>query len=173
MRGDREAHALLGNWGKLKSLLRYQKWGDLEFQREALTARVAREEGDDIGATSHWAAAVTLAADRRTALSALGRFAVAWKWEKEYTSLCWTIANGRGQQASALHQLLQKYTAEAKTRDILRVYTRMLELDSENLNLKNNRGPLNGKGTLISSLHPSLSTVLCLSPFVFCFWSLL
>ena len=108
-----EAHALLGNWGKLKSLLRYQKWGDLEFQREALTARVAREEGDDIGAGSHWTAAVTLAADRRTALSALGRFAMAWKWEKEYTSLCWTIANGRSQQASALHQLLQKYTAEA------------------------------------------------------------
>ena len=133
-----EAHALLGNWGKLKSLLQYQKWGDLEFQREALTARVDREEGDEMGASSHWTAAVALAADRRTALSALGRFATAWKWEKEYTSLCWTIANGRGHQTSALHQLLRKYTAEGRTRDILRVYNRMLELDPENLNIKNN-----------------------------------
>jgi tetratricopeptide (TPR) repeat protein len=134
-----EAHALLGNWGKLKSLLRFQKWGELEFQREALTARVLREEsGDETGARSHWAAAVALAGERREALSALGRFAVTWKWEEEYTNLLWVIANGRDQPAVALQQLMKKYTAEGKTRDLLRVFNRMLELDPQNIETKNN-----------------------------------
>lgn len=138
-----EAHALLANWGKLKSLMRFQKWGDLEFQREALQARVARAEDDAPGAISHWQAAVQLASDRKEALGALGRFAIAWEWTEEYTNLLWVIANGnsaalRSQQAPALQQLLKKYTIEGKTRDLLRVFSRMLEIDGKNLNAKNN-----------------------------------
>ncbi|MEO7319560.1 MAG: hypothetical protein ABIZ56_11275, partial [Chthoniobacteraceae bacterium] len=133
-----EAHALLGNWGKLKSLLRFQKWGELEFQREALIARVAREEGDDSGAQAHWGAAVTLSAGRDVALSALARFASAWKWDEEYMNLLWVIANGDSSPAPALQQLLKRYTAEGKTRDLLRVLNRILALDPQNLIAKNN-----------------------------------
>lgn len=133
-----EAHALIGNWGKLKSLLRSQKWGDLEFQREALFARVAREEGDDSGAQAHWGVAVNLSAGRDVALSALARFTSAWKWDEEYMNLLWVMANGSGSQAAALQQLLRRYTAEGKTRDLLRVFNRILELDPQNLHTKNN-----------------------------------
>lgn len=133
-----ESHALLGNWGKLKSLLRFQKWGELEFQREALTARVAREEGDEIGSQSHWAAAVALAADREDSLTALMRFTTTWKWQDEHTNLLWAIANGRNRSMPALQQLLRKYSSEGKTRDLLRVFSRMLEIDPQNMNAKNN-----------------------------------
>ena len=133
-----EAHALTGGWGKLKSILRFQKWGELEFQREALTARVAQNDGDDTGAHSHWAAAMALAGERREALGALGRFAQAWKWDEEYTNVVWAFANGRDHPMSALQELLGKFTSEGKTRGILRVFNRMLELDPQNLNAKNN-----------------------------------
>ena len=133
-----EAHALLGNWSKLKSVLKFQKWGELEFQREALVARVTREEGDEAGSHSHWNAAVTLAAERRDAHAALARFAVAWKWEEEYTNLLWVIAKGRNDPMMALQKLLQKYHADGNTRELLSVFNRMLELEPQNLNTKNN-----------------------------------
>ena len=133
-----EAHALLGNWGKLKTMLKFQKWGELEFQREALTARVTREEGDEAGAHSHWNAAVTLATERRDALSALARFAGAWNWDEEYTNLLWVIARGRNEPMMALQRLLRKYTAEGNTRELLSVFNRLMELDPQNLNTKNN-----------------------------------
>ena len=133
-----EAHTLLGNWGKLKSLLRFQKWSNLEYEREALTARVSKEENDDAGRRSHWSAAVALASDRREALSALGRLAKAWHWDEEYTNLLWIVANGRSDQAGALQQLLKKYGDEGKTRDLLRVFNRMLDLNPQDMNAKNN-----------------------------------
>ena len=136
--GVAEAHALLENWGPLKTMLKFQKWGDLEFQREALTARVTRQEGDEAGAHSHWNAAVTLAGERRDALSALARFASAWKWDDEYTNLLWVIARGRNEPAMALQRLLRKYTMEGNTRELLSVFNRMTELDPQNLNTKNN-----------------------------------
>ena len=146
---DVEAGPHKDNWDSLKPdaaetqvsvplFLGAKKWGDLEFQREALTARVARAEDDTPGASSHWSAAVQLAGDRRESLTALARFATAWGWDDEFINLLWVVANGRTQQSGALQQLLRKYTAEGKTRDLLRVFSRMLEIDGQNLTTKNN-----------------------------------
>ena len=133
-----EAHALAGNWDKLKHILRFQKWGDLAYQHEALTARVAREDGDENGAQSHWNAAVTMASDHNESLAAMGRFAARWKWDKEYIDLLWLIANRPNQPEDALRQLMKKYTDEGQTRDLLRVFNRMLEINPKNLEAKNN-----------------------------------
>ena len=133
-----EAHVLLGNWGKLRSLMRFQNWGELEFQRLAIEARVLREDGDAAGSASRWASAVAKAGERKVALAALARFAKAWKWEEEFTNLLWVIANGQSDQSPALQQLLKKYSAEGKTRDLLRVFSRMLKIDEKNLSAKNN-----------------------------------
>ena len=138
-----EAHTLLGNWGKLNSLLRLQKdWGDLQFQYEALSARVARAEGNIDSSKSHWTAAVQLAAGKKEPLAALERFVLAWGWEEEYTNLLWDVAKGGAQSRAALQQLLRKYTAEGNARDLLRVFNLMYEDDVKNkitnLNTNNN-----------------------------------
>ncbi len=151
-----EAHALLANWTKLKPLLKFQKWGDLEFQREALVARVTREEGDESGSHSHWNAAVQLAGERREALSALARFAGTWKWDEEYTNLLWVIARGRNEPMMALQKLLNRYTAEGNTRELLSVFSRMLELEPQNLNTKNNVA----YGLLILGMEPERAHML-------------
>ena len=151
-----EAHALLANWGKLKPLLKFQKWGDLEFQREALVARVTREEGDVSGANSHWSAAVTLAGERREALSALARFAGSWQWDEEYANLLWVIARGRNEPMMALQRLLRKYTVDGNTRELLSVFNRMLELEPQNLNTKNNVA----YGLLILNMEPERAHML-------------
>ena len=136
-----EAHALLGNWGRLKTMLKYEQWGELEFQREALIARVNREDRNDAGSNKHWEAALTMARDNPEHLSALARFAAAWKWEEQYTNVLWVVARGRNIAAAkpVLQQLLRKYSAEQNTRELLSVFNRMLEIEpGNNWNLKNN-----------------------------------
>ena len=136
-----EAHALLGNWGRLKTMLKYQQWGELEFQREALTARVSREDGNNAVANKHWDAALTMARDNPEHLGALARFAVAWKWEEQYTSVLWALARGRNiaNAKPALQVLLRKYSAENNTGQLLSVFNRMLEIEpGNNWNMKNN-----------------------------------
>lgn len=134
-----EAHTLLGNWGKLKTMLKFQQWGDVEFQREALIARVNREDGNDAGSNKHWEAAMTLARENQTHLAALARFAIAWKWDEQYTSLLWVMARGKTNPKPALQELLRKYTAEQNTRELLSVFNRMIEIEpGDNWNMKNN-----------------------------------
>ena len=136
-----EAHALLGNWGRLRSMLKDQQWGELEFQREALTARVNREDGNDDGANKHWEHAVTLAGENQEHLGALARFADTWGWKEEYVSVVWAVARGRNPATAmpALQQLLRKYSEEKNTRELLSVFNRMLEIEpSGNWTMKNN-----------------------------------
>ena len=133
-----EAHALLGNWSELKTLLKIEKWDELEFQRDALIARVMREEGDEAGSKSHWAAAVTGAGERPVAQAALMRFANAWNWNREYTDLLWRIAAGRTNQSVALKALVEKFSGEDNLQDLLRAFQRMLELNPVDIETKNN-----------------------------------
>ena len=136
-----EAHTLLGNWGRLKTMLKFQQWGELEFQREALIARVNREDGNDAGSNKHWEAALTLARENPEHLSALARFASAWKWDEQYTNVLWVAARGRNALTAkpALLQLQRKYAAEQNTRELLSVFNRMLEIEpGDNWSMKNN-----------------------------------
>lgn len=123
----------------LEVLLKLSKdWGDLEFQREALVAWLLRAKGDETSSRDHWGKAVSGAGSRPFALQALVRFATAWKWEDEYIRLLWTIANGRENPEPALQILLRKYVAENKTRELVAVFTRMLELKPTDAAAKNN-----------------------------------
>jgi len=92
-----EAHTLLGNWGKLRTVLKVQsgKWGDLEFQREALNARVDREDGNEPGSKKALGSRSDIGARKPGALTALARFATAWKWDDQYADLLWHVADGR------------------------------------------------------------------------------
>ncbi|HZJ16639.1 MAG TPA: hypothetical protein VFD27_16405 [Chthoniobacteraceae bacterium] len=138
--------AAAADWDQLEQLLKLVKdWRDLDFQREALFARLLRARGDAKGddalktsSRDHWGKAVSAAGSRPFALQALVRFATAWKWNDEYIRLLWTIANGRENPQPALQILLRKYVAENKTRELVAVFTRMLELNPNDAAAKNN-----------------------------------
>ena len=123
----------------LEVLLKLSKdWGDLEFQREALLAWLLRAKGDETSSRNYWGKAVSSAGSRGFALQALVRFATAWKWNDEYNGLLWIIAKGRENPEPALQILLRKYVAENKTRELVAVFTRMLELNPNDAAAKNN-----------------------------------
>jgi hypothetical protein len=133
-----ESYALLNDWNGLTPILKLGPWGELEFQREALTARMLREQGDDDGSKSHWNQAVTMAGERPQAVTTLLRMTAAWKWDDEYVNLLWTIAKGAVDPRPSLELLLRQYTAQDRTKEMLNVFTRLLELDPKDATIKNN-----------------------------------
>jgi hypothetical protein len=133
-----ESYALLNDWKGLTPILKLGPWGELEFQREALWARMLREQGDDDGSKTHWNSAVTMAGERPQAVTALLRMTAAWKWTDEYVSLLWTIAKGSTDPRPSLEMLLRQYSARDQTKEMLNVFTRLLELDPKDPAFKNN-----------------------------------
>jgi tetratricopeptide (TPR) repeat protein len=133
-----ESYGKLGDWAGMKPVLKYSEWGDLEYERQALFARVARGEGDQVSSRTYWNNAVSLSGERPESLNVLLGFTTSWKWPNEYNGLLWVAARGKSNPGWALAALLRKYSAEEKTRELMNVFVRMLELDPKNATLKNN-----------------------------------
>ena len=133
-----EALTIRHDWEGLRPLVKAGEWGDLDFQRHALLARVLREQGDEPGSRAQWSAAVTAASDRTEAQETLLGLTTRWKWNDERTTLLWVIARGRNEPKTALNELLRAYFAGGRTRELLSVFSRFLELDPKDAEAKNN-----------------------------------
>lgn len=133
-----EAYLMSKDWDSLKSQVKFGGWKDLEFQRLALLARVAREEGDLPGSTAQWKAAVVAAGTRTEDLATLARLATSWKWQNETNIVLWQIARGSRNQMPALQSLSRNFQLAGNTRELLSVANRMVELEPESAYAKNN-----------------------------------
>jgi len=133
-----EAALMQQDWEGVKSQVKFGEWKDLDFQRLALLARVAREEGDLPGANTQWRAAMAAANGRPEDLATLARLATTWKWNDEANAVLWQIARGSASQMPALQSLSRNFQMDGNTRELLNVANRMLELDQENALVKNN-----------------------------------
>jgi hypothetical protein len=133
-----EAITLRSDWERLRPIVKTGDWGELNFQRQALLARVLREQGDEAGSKTQWNAAVTAAADRPEAYDTLLTLVRLWKWDDEQNALLWTIARGRSTPRPALDELLRRNLAAGKTQELQLVFARYLELDPKDAEAKNN-----------------------------------
>lgn len=133
-----EALTVQKDWEGLRPIVRAGEWGDLDFQRRALLARVLREAGDEPGSRTQWNSAVGATGDRVEAYETLMTLTRLWKWDAEQTTLLWVIARGRSAPQPALAELLRRNLAEGRTPDLLAVFSRQLELDPASAEAKNN-----------------------------------
>ena len=133
-----EAHTILQDWEGLRPLVKAGEWGDLDFQRHALLARVLREQNDEPGSRAQWNTAVAAASDREDALATLVGLSLRWKWHDEHNALLWVIARTDKNPKWALDQLLRQYLSEGKTRELLSLFNRYLEIDPKDAEAKNN-----------------------------------
>jgi predicted Zn-dependent protease len=133
-----ESFANLRDWTRLKPMVAEGDWGDLNYMRLALLARVLREQGDDVASRAQWNHAVKAAANRPEALERLAKFASASRWESETTALLWQVARGSINPDWALALLQRDYFAKGNTRGCLNVATRNLELHPADVPTQNN-----------------------------------
>jgi len=133
-----EALTVARDWEGLRPYVRGGEWGELDFQRRALLAKVLRQSGDDAGSRGQWSSAVSLAGDRVVAYDTLMTLTRLWGWEAEQTALLWVVARGEAAPKPALAELLRRNLLIGRTQDLLAVFTRQLELDPTDTEAKNN-----------------------------------
>jgi len=136
--GIAESYVLLREWEPLKSLVSTGNWGQIEYMRLAMLARVSREGGDELGSQTEWTSAVRAASRTPEALSSLARTAVAWGWDDYAEDLLWKVAQGSYDQQWALQELYLRFFPIHSTRNLLKVVTRMYELDPSDTWTRNN-----------------------------------
>ena len=125
------------DWEALRAVVETEPWESSEELRLAFLARVLREQGDLQGARARWTGAVTIGAKNRESASRLAFLAVQWGWNDEAREPLWAAASGAAPQW-ALHILHRLYQMENDTTGLLRVATRLLEVEPGNDEAANN-----------------------------------
>lgn len=142
---EAEARTALADWKQLREIVRDADWGDLEFLRHAIHARVlfetdGRKRRPEF--RTMWERAMNATRGNPDALVMLGRLVNGWGWKPEATEAWWLAArHGTGQRA-ALKALFENYSAEKNTRELYRVARRVFEMEPANPVAKNNLASL-------------------------------
>ena len=138
---EAEARTALGDWKKLREIVRDSDWGDLEFLRLAIHARVLFETGGQTRRSEFrpmWESAMNATRGNPDALVMLGRLVNGWGWKAEATEVWWLAAKSGTGGRAALKALFENYSAGKNTRELYRVARRVFEMEPANPVAKNN-----------------------------------
>jgi predicted Zn-dependent protease len=138
---EAEARTALADWRHLREIVRDADWGDLEFLRFAIHARVlyetyARKRRAEFRAM--WERATNATKGNTNALSMLARLVTGWGWKDEAAQIWWLVTRNSTGQRPALKALYAMHSADRNTRELHRVARRVLEIEPGNPVAKNN-----------------------------------
>ena len=126
------------DWEGMQRLVKTGNWGTLDFLRNALAMRAAREQGNEAESDRQWAEAIKkVTAAPKQALT-LAEIVERWGWQKEVIELLWIAAKDPMQGDDALRSLYNYYASIGATQDLYRVLMRREEFRPDDYNIKNN-----------------------------------
>jgi predicted Zn-dependent protease len=138
---EAEARTALADWKQLREIVRDADWGDLEFLRFALHARVLYETDGQKRRSEFqlmWERAKTATRGNPEALVMLGRLVNGWGWKQEACEVWWLAAGKGPGNRGALKALYTLHSADKNTRELYRVVRRVLEMEPASPVAKNN-----------------------------------
>jgi predicted Zn-dependent protease len=133
-----ECLAALREWNSLETMLDGQNWGEIEYYRLALRARVYREQKEDTPARSAWLRTLKATDNRLERLSHLARVTGNWGWNDEMDELLDTIVKRYPTEKWAVQKLSASFHARGKTAALKNLLARVAEAEPANLAVKNN-----------------------------------
>jgi predicted Zn-dependent protease len=133
-----ECSFALGDWPGAEAFLKAQKWEELEPMRLAFLSRAASEQHNAVAADLQWRLAVNQAQKRLGSLMWLSAKAAEWNREGAKEEVLWQIAQQFPSQRWALRELADLAQARGRTRDLHRVYGRMVIEDPRDPVAQNN-----------------------------------
>ena len=136
-----EACCAIGDWKRLRGLIRETDWGDLDFLRQAFDLRYFDEtSGHSRGSAfaGRWERAMVSTRGNPNAVAMLARLVQGWGWKAEASQLWWLLANRPAGQRPALASLFEMQLADKNTKELYRISRRILQIEPENPVAKNN-----------------------------------
>jgi hypothetical protein len=125
-------------WPEAEEFLKEPPWGEMEFLRQALLARVGWQLQEAATADNCWRRAAQAASDRLGAMTALLTLARQWGRTAEQADLLWAIAARFPRERWALRDLDSLYQSTGNTRGLNKVYAAALAYEATNFVLRNN-----------------------------------
>ncbi len=139
---ESEALTALHDWKRLRELVRDADWGDMDFLRLAIHARVLLESDSQRRRRTEfrtaWERATNATRGNPNSLMMLGRLVNGWGWDDEAAQAWWLAAKNSAGGRVALKALFEKFSSAKNTRELYRVARRVLELEPASPVAKNN-----------------------------------
>lgn len=133
-----ECLATIGDWNGIETMLSGQNWGEMDYHRLALRAKVCRERSELTASKSHWLKSVKATDNRLERLLQLARLTAAWDWNVEMSELVNTIVTRYPGEKKEFQALSTWLYSNGKTVAMKNLLTRLAEVDPDNLPIKNN-----------------------------------
>ena len=133
-----DAYISARDWQGMQRLVKSGNWGTLDFLRNALAMRAAREQGNESDAATQWAEALKKVNAAPKQAITLAEVIERWGWQKEVVELLWIAAKDPGVGDDALRALYKFYAKTNATQDLYRVLMRREEYQPNDYNVKNN-----------------------------------
>lgn len=126
------------DWNGLERLVKSGNWGNIDFLRNAHSARALRETGNEPDSATQWNEAVKkVSANSRYTLM-LMETVEKWGWRKEAIDLLWLAAKDPARGEEALRALYRYFAKNGDTENLYRVLLHRVEIQPADRNVQNN-----------------------------------
>jgi len=133
-----DAYITVRDWEGLDRLVKKGNWGELDFLRNALSARALREMGRDLDSNAQWTEAIKKATPNAEAILMLSETATKWGWRHEAIDLLWLASKDAVKGQTALQTLYAYFAKLGDTQNLYRVLLHLEELRPDDRDIQNN-----------------------------------
>jgi cytochrome c-type biogenesis protein CcmH/NrfG len=133
-----DAFVAVRDWSGLQRLVKSGNWGDLDFIRNALSARALRELGNEPDSAAQWNEAVKKVTASPPYILMLAETVEKWGWRNEAIDLLWLAAKDPLKGDDALITLYRYFAQKGETQNLYRVMLHRSELHPDDRNIQNN-----------------------------------
>jgi hypothetical protein len=133
-----DAYISTGDWEGMRKLVRSGSWGSIDFLRNALGARAARELHDESDAAAQWSEAVQKVTTAPKQAVTLAEVVQKWGWRDQAIELLWVAAKDPANGDDALQALYNYFAKNGATQDLYRVLLHRQEIRPDDRRVQNN-----------------------------------
>ena len=133
-----DSYTATRDWAGMQRLVKTGNWGGIDFVRNALAMRAAREQGKESESATQWGEALKKVTAAPKQALALAEIVERWGWRNEAVELLWIAAKDPTHGDDALQTLYSYFAKHGETQDLYRVLIRREEFRPDDSNVKNN-----------------------------------
>ncbi|HSH37845.1 MAG TPA: hypothetical protein VK993_03590, partial [Chthoniobacterales bacterium] len=133
-----DSYVAARDWSGMQRFVKAGNWGQLDFLRNALAMRAARELANESEAATHWNEALRKVGSNPKQALTLSELVYKWGWRDQAVELLWLAAKDPGQADLALQRLYNYFASQKATHDLYRVLLRREEFHPQDPSVQNN-----------------------------------